>query len=202
MAVFRVEKDENFTTMSNVHLRDKNLSLKAKGLLSMFLSLPDEWHYSIQGLSKICLEGTDGIRSALLELEKQGYLKRNRVRMSDGTLEGIEYVIYEVSPKTDKPMLVNPTLDKPMQVSPALENPTGINKDITNTKELNTDKSNTEGEKGPRHKYGLYKNVLLSDEQMAKLKTEFPYDYNEWIERVSEYVASHGFRENEDLRLI
>lgn len=95
MAVFRVERNTNYTTMSNYHLRDTNLSLKAKGLLSVFLSLPDEWHYSISGLMKITKEGRDCLTAVIKELEKAGYLVRYQSRDETGKIVGIEYVIYE-----------------------------------------------------------------------------------------------------------
>lgn len=104
MAVFRVEKNANYTTMSNYHLRDKQLSLKAKGLLSFCLSLPDTWDYSIMGLAAVCKEGRDCIMSTLQELEELGYLRRERTRNADGTLAGADYVIYELpQPVSEKP---------------------------------------------------------------------------------------------------
>ena len=84
MAVFRIEKTRDYTVMSNHHLRDQSLSLKAKGLLSMMLSLPEEWNYTTRGLAPICKEGTDCIGSALKELERTGYIVRNRLRDSKG----------------------------------------------------------------------------------------------------------------------
>ncbi len=95
MAVIRTEKNTNYTTMSNYHLKDRRLTLKAKGLLSLVLSLPDEWHYSVEGISKICLEGRDAVQAALGELERNGYLIRRRLRTKEGKLAGVEYVIYE-----------------------------------------------------------------------------------------------------------
>ena len=85
MAVIRVEKNRNFTTMSNYHLRDKDLSLKAKGLLSQILSLPDDWDYSVRGLASICLEGKDCIVTTLKELEIKGYLVRKQLRDANGS---------------------------------------------------------------------------------------------------------------------
>lgn len=95
MAVFRVERNANYTTMSNYHLRDRRLSLKAKGLLSVFLSLPDEWHYSINGLLKITKEGRDSVIAAVRELEKTGYLTRHQERLENGKIGRIEYSIFE-----------------------------------------------------------------------------------------------------------
>ncbi|MCD8161833.1 MAG: helix-turn-helix domain-containing protein, partial [Clostridiales bacterium] len=96
MPVFRVEKNTNYTTMCNYHLRDRNLTLKAKGLLSVFLSLPDNWDYSIAGLAAICKEGRSGISSGLKELEQCGYLVRERRRDAKGPLRDNVYVIYEM----------------------------------------------------------------------------------------------------------
>lgn len=95
MAVFRVEKTKDFTVMSNHHLRNVSLSLKAKGLLSLMLSLPDNWDYTTKGLAHICKDGVDSISSAIKELEKQGYLTRQRLRDAHGRLGDIEYVIHE-----------------------------------------------------------------------------------------------------------
>ena len=93
MAVFRVEKNANYTTMSNYHLRDKQLSLKAKGLLSFCLSLPDTWDYSIMGLAAVCKEGRDCIMSTLQELEELGYLRRERTRNADGKQSVVKEVL-------------------------------------------------------------------------------------------------------------
>ena len=82
VAVFRVEKNANYTTMCNYHLRDRNLSLKAKGLLSLFLSLPDEWHYSTRGVAAICKEGVDSVNSTLRELEEYGRIRKIRIRQN------------------------------------------------------------------------------------------------------------------------
>ena len=95
MAVIRVSKTKGFSVMSNYHLRDKNLSLKAKGLLSMMLSLPDGWHYTIRGLASICKEGVESISSGIRELEKCGYVHRHQPNI-DGKFQEIEYVIYEM----------------------------------------------------------------------------------------------------------
>ena len=95
MAVFRIERTKDYTVMSNHHLRNHELSLKAKGLLSMMLSLPDDWNYTTRGLAKICKEGVDAIGSALRELETAGYIVRNQLRDQQGRISDTEYVIYE-----------------------------------------------------------------------------------------------------------
>ena len=153
MAVFRVERNKGYTVMSNHHLRNKDLTLKAKGLLSQMLSLPEDWDYTLAGLSHINREKIDAIREAVRELERAGYIQRSRERDEKGRLRGADYIIYEKPPNLDLPTLENPTLDnptleKPMQEKPTLENPTQLNKDISKTdlpkKETsNTDLSNT-----------------------------------------------------------
>ena len=95
MSVFRIERNKNYTVMSNYHLRDTAISLKSKGLLSMMLSLPDEWNYTTRGLAKICKEGVDAIGGALRELEKAGYIVRRVVRNERGRICDMEYTIYE-----------------------------------------------------------------------------------------------------------
>ena len=113
MAVFRVERNNGYTVMSNHHLRNKELTLKAKGLLSQMLSLPENWDYTLKGLSLINREQIDAIREAVRELEKAGYIVRTRERDEKGRLRGADYVIYELPqiPKSDLPTLENPTLD-------------------------------------------------------------------------------------------
>ena len=113
MAVFRVERNRGYTVMSNHHLRNRGLTLKAKGLLSQMLSLPDNWDYTLAGLSHINREKIDAIREAVRELEKAGYIVRSRERDEKGRLRGADYIIYEQPqpPVLDLPTLENPTLD-------------------------------------------------------------------------------------------
>ena len=146
MAVFRVERNKGYTVMSNHHLRNKELSLKAKGLLSQMLSLPEDWDYTLKGLSLINREKIDAIREAIKELERAGYIVRSRERDEKGRLRGADYVIFEQPqpPTPDLPTLENPTLEKP-----TLENPTQLNKDIQRTdlpkkEKINTDLSSTD----------------------------------------------------------
>ena len=147
MAVFRVERNKGYTVMSNHHLRNKELSLKAKGLLSQMLSLPEDWDYTLAGLSFINREKIDAIREAIKELERAGYIVRSRERDEKGRLRGTDYVIFEqpqTSPVSDLPTLDNPTLEKPTQEKPTLENPTQLNKDIQKTDLPKKEKSNTD----------------------------------------------------------
>ena len=135
MAVFRVERTMGYTVMSNHHLRNKDLSLKAKGLLSQMLSLPEDWDFTLAGLSYINREKIDAIREAVRELEKAGYVVRSRERDDKGRLRGADYVIYEQpqQPASDLPVLDNPMLENPTLEKPMLENPTQLNKDISKT---------------------------------------------------------------------
>ena len=134
MAVFRVEKTRNYTVMSNHHLRDKSLSLKAKGLLSLMLSLPEDWDYTTKGLACICKDGVDSICATVRELEGAGYIVRQRERHADGTLGGIEYTILE-QPREPEP----PKRAFPEQVKPEQENPAQLNIEEQSKEELNTD---------------------------------------------------------------
>lgn len=188
MAVIRVEKTKDYTVMSNSHLRNKELSIKAKGLLSTMLSLPDEWDYTVSGLAKLSNDGLQSIRSALIELEKAGYLIRTQTK-NGGKFGKSEYIVYEL-PCIKKPLTENPISEKPMTENPISENRTQLNTYILNTKELNTNISNTK-DKPARHRYGEYNNVLLSDEEIGKLKAEIP-NYQRYIENLSSYMMSTG----------
>ena len=147
MAVFRIDKTRDYTVMSNHHLRNTELSLKAKGLLSLMLSLPENWDYTTKGLAAICKDGIDSISSCIRELEKHGYIIRERMRNEKGQLTTIEYTILEqpksAPPEREKPIRENPVLDIPAQVEPIQENTAQLNTNKSNIKELNTDISNT-----------------------------------------------------------
>lgn len=155
--VIRVEKTKNYTTMSNYHFKDKDMSLKAKGLLSLILSLPEEWDYTLEGLSMLCRDGVDSVRTALKELREFGYVETTRVRDEKGRLRGTEYVVYEKpvshSPESkesvfeesvcDESTLEKPILDSPILEKPTLENPTQLNiKELNTNNILNTNISN------------------------------------------------------------
>ena len=156
MAVFRIEKTRDYTVMSNHHLRDKSLSLKAKGLLSLMLSLPEEWDYTTKGLARICKDGVDSICAGVRELEEHGYVIRQRVRNPNGQLGAIEYTILEQPrpPEPEKPKRENPVLDNPEQAYPVLEEP-----EQGNPAQLNTNKSSKEKSKKI---YQVRKDQILS----------------------------------------
>ena len=138
MAVYRVQRTRDYTVMSNYHLKDKGLTLKSKGLLSMILSLPEEWNYTTRGLASICKEGVDAIGSALKELETAGYIVRRQLRGANGRITDTEYIIYEQPQPKKLDMLPSDV------VSPDTENPDTVKPDTEKPAELNIEKSNTE----------------------------------------------------------
>ena len=142
MAVFRVQKTQNYTIMSNHHLRNKALSLKAKGLLALMLSLPEDWDYTTRGLASICKEGVDSVCATVRELEAAGYIIRRRIRDKNGQMRGMEYTVLEepqppqpepeqAEPSCAKPEQVKPKREKPVQANPAQLNTKGQKKEIT-----------------------------------------------------------------------
>lgn len=153
MAVFRVEKTRDYTVMANHHLRNTELSLKAKGLLSLMLSLPENWDYTTKGLSCICKDGIDSINATVKELEAHGYITRRRIRNEKGQLTTTEYTIFEqpqsldttdVPPERENTVLENPMLEKPIQENPILEKPKQGEPILGKPHQLNTNKSNTD----------------------------------------------------------
>ena len=160
MAVYRVERTRDYTVMCNYHLKDKALSLKAKGLLSMMLSMPEEWNYSTRGLAAICKEGVEAIGNALKELEKAGYMVRRQLRGDNGRITDTEYIIYEKpqdtkppvpedpdepDPDTDTPDTVPPDTDSPYTGFPDMVEPDAENRPELNIKKSRIKKSNTLG---------------------------------------------------------
>lgn len=131
MAVFRVEKNHSYTVMANHHLRDERLSLKSKGLLSLILSLPDDWRISIEGMTQFSSDGKDAIRSAIRELTDAGYITRDQTHSETGTFSGYEYTIHETP--VASPSSGFPTMEKPTTGNPTTENPT-----LRNTERLST----------------------------------------------------------------
>ncbi len=151
MAVCRIEKTKDYTVMANHHLRNKEISLKAKGLLSLMLSLPEDWDYTVKGLSTICKDGIDSINAVIKELELAGYISRERIRNEKGQLKAIEYTIREApkdlqnsEPTSVSPMQELPTQDLPILENPILANPILEKHDQLNTYLLTTNKSNKE----------------------------------------------------------
>ena len=205
MAVFRIEKTKDYTVMSNYHLRDRSLSLKAKGLLSLMLSLPEDWDYTMKGLARICKDGIDSISGGIRELEAHGYLVRARVRNENGQLGSIEYTILE-QPKepaqTPAPIREKPIRENPIQVKPMLDAPIQENPAQLNTKEQNKELSITQGSSPipsspptPREKSRIgqdrmreresYREIILENIDYDILLEEMPYEQ----ERLEEIVG-------------
>ena len=214
MAVFRVEKSRDYTVMSNCHLRDKGLSLKAKGLLSQMLSLPEDWDYTLSGLSHINRESKDAIRSAVNELEAAGYIQRRQTTDASGKFSGNEYVIHEspvtTEPSLEKPSSGNPTTDNPSTGKPSSGNPTQLNIDITNTQKQNTDISSTDSipffseetaawlpeanrRETDAQKMDSYRELIRENIEYDILLHDLPYDkdrLDEIVELMTETVCS------------
>ena len=215
MSVFRVEKNKGYTVMSNHHLRNHALSLKAKGLLSQMLSLPEDWDYTLQGLAQINKESIDAIREAVRELERAGYIKRSRERDERGCLRGTVYTIYEQphaeptpeEPTQEKPALDNPTLEKPMLDFPTLENPMQLNTKGKNKEKQNTDQSITDSIPFPsgfqetpvqkrteaKESFERYRNLILENIDYDVLASDPHVDrelLDEIVDLVQETVCS------------
>ena len=137
LAVFRVNKTGDYTVICNTHFKEKEMSLKAKGLLSLMLSLPDEWDYSVNGLAALSKDGKDSVMNTLTELEQFGYLKRTKLCDEKGRYAGYDYDIYE-KPQTENPYPGKPNTEKPMT-----RNPQQLNTKESSTKKSNTKKSST-----------------------------------------------------------
>lgn len=171
--VFRVEKTSNYTVMSNYHLRDKRLTLKAKGLLCYILSLPDDWDYTLDGLKAKHPDGKTAIRSCINNLEKAGYLRRRQTVNSNGQFSKNEYFVYEKpiseSPSSGFPTTVNPTTDNPTTEKPISENQTQLNTNIQNTNQQNTYSTNYPS----TNQDGLSESRRVCEE---KLKEKFDFE--------------------------
>lgn len=180
MAVFRVHKNENYTVLSNYHFKEKGMSLKAKGLLSLMLSLPENWDYSAAGLVTLSKDGKDSVNAALKELEKFGYLRRTQAYDSGGKFRGYNYEIFEqpTDLKAEKPTTGKPFAENPSTEKPTTENPPQLNKKELNTKKSNIKKSSTEEEVEERKNkggstYDAVINDLIFNDEVKKTLYEF-----------------------------
>lgn len=169
--------------MANYHLRDKSLSLKAKGLLSLMLSLPENWDYSEKGLSFICKDGLRSINTAVKELESSGYIKRRRIRDAQGRLADVEYTIMEkpvthseapVTPKCQNPILDNPIVENPDMDNPRLEKSSQLSKEELSKEQSIIDLSNTHSFFPPGIPYEGQKDVL---DEREKIRHQIEYDW-------------------------
>ena len=204
MAVFRVERTGDYTVMSNFHLKDKRLSLKAKGLLSQMLSLPDDWDYTLSGLSYINRESKDAIRSAVNELETAGYIRRRQTTDASGKFAANEYTIFE------RPIEGEPMLDKPLSENPITVNPSELNIEKSNTEKSITYGSSTDSipfretaaarppERKGRDAMSVteienYRELILENIEYDCLKQRYPLyldDLNEIVELLVETVCA------------
>ena len=219
MAVYRVERTQGYTIMSNYHLKDTALSLKAKGLLSMFLSFPDDWNYSTRGLASICKEGVEAIGNTIKELEKAGYILRRQLRGANGRITDTEYVIYErpqgpelpapedtgpeTPPDTGAPDTALPDTGFPDMVDPDTENRPELNIKKSKTKRSITQRSKTHSfsppapPKTPAAPVEGMKEIL---EKRAEIEEQIEYDLiadqcnreqlNEFVEIMLEVALS------------
>ena len=214
MAVFRIERTRDYTVMSNHHLRNGKLSLKAKGLLSMMLSLPEDWNYTTRGLAAICKEGVDAIGGALRELETAGYIVRHQLRDRQGRISDTEYVIYEQpqpkNPDTPQPDTASPDTGKPDMDKPDTEKPAELNIEKSNTQKSITHGSSTDSipfretaaarppERKGRDAMSVteienYRELILENIEYDCLKQRYPLyldDLNEIIELLVETVCA------------
>lgn len=174
MAVFRVDKTVNYTVMSNYHFKEKKMSLKAKGLLSLMLSLPDNWDYSVKGLAKLSKDGKDSVMSGLKELEAFGYLVRNQLFTEAGHFDGYEYVIFEM----------------PQSIQPKSENPKTEKTDTENTQQLNTkgikDLPNKDRDKIDKRQEPNYLTQMLIDNDYIQEDEIFIDQYNYLLDQLEE----------------
>lgn len=212
MAVYRVERTRDYTVMSNFHLKDTSLSLKAKGLLSMFLSFPEDWNYSTRGLAAICKEGVDAIGSTIKELEKVGYIIRRQLRGANGRITDTEYIIYEKpqppeppTPDVDKPDMpppdmVSPDTENPDMAAPHMEKPAQLNINQFKTQKSNTQRSNTHSFLPPAPSAALVEGTKEIFERRDEIWDQVEYDLivtptnreqlNEFVEIMLEVALS------------
>lgn len=210
MAVFRVERTRDYTVMSNYHLRDKTLSLKSKGLLSQMLSLPEDWDYTLSGLSFINKESKDAIRTAIIELENAGYIIRRQTTDASGKFSGNEYIIHESPTSPPKPSLEKPLLENPTTGKPLSGNPTQLNIDIQTKEKLNTEGLNTDSllflseqaaqapepkrrETTPTQEYQIYRELIQGNIEYEILCKQLPFEVDtldEIVELMTEVVCA------------
>ena len=183
MAIIRVVKNKDYTVMSNYHFQDKEISLKAKGLLGLMLSLPSNWDYSINGLVAIVKENKAAVQSALKELEEHKYLKRTRVQDETGRFDYV-YDIYE-KPYDKLPWAENRCTDIQCTENQPQINTNKQSTNKQNTKELNTNKQS-------KHKYGEYQHVLLTDKEHTHLVELYGSSLDEHIKILDEYIETSG----------
>lgn len=187
MAVIRVVKNKDYTVMSNAHLHDKRLSLKAVGLLSIVLSLPDDWHYTINGLVGSVKDGKDSVESAIKELKKNGYLRVDKI-YPNGNCNRIQYqyTFFEKPQEVVFQPLENQDVENQEVESQVFENPHAY----ISTNKQSTNKQNTKEQS--KHKYGEYQHVLLTDKEHTHLIELYGPSLDEHIKILDEYIETSG----------
>ena len=206
MAVMHIVKQNNFSIVSNAIIRDTNLSLKARGLFILMLSLPDRWEFSVRGLSKIAGEGVDAIRSGLKELEKQGYLLRERERKADGRLGDMEYTLYEEpqkpaqeetkeepqKPAQEETKQEVPTESEPIQENPMQEEPRQINKEYN--KVLTKERTERENSAREQAVFRAQVNKICNEAAADLQKRYFTEFWNDYPRHVNKPLAMIAWR--------
>ncbi|MBR2896236.1 MAG: helix-turn-helix domain-containing protein [Oscillospiraceae bacterium] len=199
MSVFRVEKNRNYTAMCNYHLRDMNLSNKARGLLSTMLSLPEDWDYTTRGLARICKDGVESITTQLKELEKCGYLERHQTRGASGRLQNTEFVIYEIPRNVSlQPYPSSPYTGNPYTEKPYTENPAQLNKDIQSKDKRSTVFPSIPSDEPKRSESNpicvrAYRSLVRENIEYDRLVADKPFDRDrleEILELIVEIVCS------------
>lgn len=187
IAVIRVIKNKNYTVISNTHLKDKRLSLKAIGLLSVVLGLPEDWHYTVNGLVGIVKDGKDSVESAIKELKKNGYLKVEKIYPNANSNRiQYQYTFLENPQEVGFQPLENQDIEKQAVETQVLENPyTYKDTNKPNTNKLNTNKPS-------KHKYGEYSHVLLTDKEHTHLLDLYGDSLDEHIKILDEYIETSG----------
>ena len=182
IAVIRVIKNKNYTVMSNTHLKDKRLSLKAIGLLSVVLGLPEDWHYTVNGLVGIVKDGKDSVESAIKELKKNGYLKVEKIYPNENSNRiQYQYTFFENPQEVGFQPLENQEVE-----TQVLENPYAYKyTNKPNTNKLNTNKQS-------KHKYGEYHHVLLTDKEHTHLIELYGDSLDDHIKILDEYIETSG----------
>lgn len=173
--------------MSNTHLKDKRLSLKAIGLLSVVLGLPEDWHYTVNGLVGIVKDGKDSVESAIKELKKNGYLRVEKIYPNENSNRiQYQYTFFENPQEVDFQYLENQGIEKQCVETQVLENPYAYK----DTNKQNTNKLNTNTQS--KHKYGEYQHVLLTDKEHTHLLDLYGDSLDEHIKILDEYIETSG----------
>ena len=182
IAVIRVIKNKNYTVMSNTHLKDKRLSLKAIGLLSVVLGLPEDWHYTVNGLVGIVKDGKDSVESAIKELKKNGYLRVEKIYPNENSNRiQYQYTFFENPQEVDFQGVETQGVE-----TQGVENPyTYKYTNKPNTNKLNTNKQS-------KHKYGEYQHVLSTDKEHTHLLELYGDSLDEHIKILDEYIETSG----------